>query len=539
MQATTQTRLHLPQLDVLLLDRMGELYGSMKRKLYARIAADGGKAKSHKTAFCREHSISARMFNAIAIELQGLIDGTRELLREERRDLANSIRRLERQLATRRAQLDEIAADRLRLKPQREAKLRRTAHQNGVRLMKLTAKLARVEQRLEANVPGICFGTRKLFRQQHHLELAGFDSRETWLREWQSSRSHQVFFVGSKDETTGNQLCQLRKTGDGTYALKIRVPDRLLAPRDEKYLVIDNVAFAYDHEALDAALEAGTALSWRLHRDERGWRAFVSFNHQPAERVTLDTEYGAIGMDFNVDHLAVTETDAYGNLLWTRRLPLLREHASSAQRNAALSDALTTAVAWAKNTRKPVVAEDLDFSAKKKAMAQMSPKGARMLSGLLYAKYRQLLEAKCFRAGVELIRIDPAFTSTIGAVKYASRRGWSVHAAAAGVIARRGQKLTERLPRAGTDVRVPVRGGHHVLELPARIAGDSRVAAWRAVHAAYRGVVRERWLATWRGSPRHSAKGTHGGGVRAAPLSRGDRLPCENILREQICAPSN
>ncbi|WP_238554549.1 hypothetical protein [Paraburkholderia hospita] len=54
-----------------------------------------------------------------------------------------------------------------------------------------------------------------------------------------------------------------------------------------------------------------------------------------------------------------------------------------------------------------------------------------MLSGLLYAKCPQLLEAKCFRAGVELILTSPADTLTIGAVKDASRRGWSVHAAAA------------------------------------------------------------------------------------------------------------
>ncbi|HKR40417.1 MAG TPA: hypothetical protein VJU59_12185 [Paraburkholderia sp.] len=73
--------------------------------------------------------------------------------------------------------------------------------------MRLRAKLARVEQRLEAHVPGICFGTRKLFRQQHHLDLAGFESNGAWLHEWQASRSHQVFFVGSKDETAGNQLC--------------------------------------------------------------------------------------------------------------------------------------------------------------------------------------------------------------------------------------------------------------------------------------------------------------------------------------------
>ena len=99
--------------------------------------------------------------------------------------------------------------------------------------MKLRARLAHVEQRLGATVPDICFGTRKLFRQQHHLALSGFMSREPWLREWRTSRSHQVFFVGSKDETAGNQLCQLRKADDGAYTLKIRAPDRLLASGDE------------------------------------------------------------------------------------------------------------------------------------------------------------------------------------------------------------------------------------------------------------------------------------------------------------------
>jgi hypothetical protein len=34
--------------------------------------------------------------------------------------------------------------------------------------------------------------------------------------------------------------------------------------------------------------------------------------------------YGVVGDDFNFDHLAVTETDAFGNLLHTGRLPLLR-----------------------------------------------------------------------------------------------------------------------------------------------------------------------------------------------------------------------
>ena len=59
MQSSTQTRLLLPEAHALLLDRMGELFGAMKRKLYARVAAAGCNAKSHKTPFCREHGISA------------------------------------------------------------------------------------------------------------------------------------------------------------------------------------------------------------------------------------------------------------------------------------------------------------------------------------------------------------------------------------------------------------------------------------------------------------------------------------------------
>ena len=537
MQSTTQTRLNLSSHDARTLDAMAALYGGMKRKLYARIAANGGKAKSHKTAFCREHGISSRMFNAIAIDLQGLLDGTRELLDTERKDLLKAIRGQQRQLAARRDRLAEIAVDRLRMHPQREAKLRHTTHRNGLALTRLQAKLAGVERRLAANVPGICFGTRKLFAQQHRLALAGFRNHDAWLGAWQDSRSNQIFFVGSKDETAGNQLCQLRKLDDDHYQLRIRVPDCLRKNGERKCIVISDVTFNHDRVALNEALEANIALTWRLHWDGRHWRAFVSFDHAPARRVTLNAQHGAVGLDFNVDHLAVTETDLFGNLLRTKRFRLLREDATAGQREAVLSDALSAAVAWAKDELKPIVAEDLDFAAKKKAMAQLSPKGARTLSGLLYAKYRQLLTAKCFRAGVELILIDPAYTSTIGAVKYASRRGRSVHAAAAGVIARRGQKLTERLPRAGTAVSVPVRGGHHALELPARKSGDSRVAAWRSVHAAYRGVMRERWLATRRGLPRRSATGITGCGGNAQPLSRDHRYSCDPNLHGQICAP--
>jgi hypothetical protein len=106
-------------------------------------------------------------------------------------------------------------------------------------------------------------------------------------------------------------------------------------------------------------------------------------------------------------------------------------------------------------------------------------------------------------------------------VKYASQRGWSVHAPATGVIPRRGQQLTERLPGAGAAIRVLVRDRPRALELLARKGWDSRKTAWRDFHTAYKGVVRERWLASRDVSPSRSAKDTRGGSSACGRPSAG------------------
>lgn len=71
---------------------------------------------------------------------------------------------------------------------------------------------------------------------------------------------------------------------------------------------------------------------------------------------------------------------------------------------------------------------------------------------------------------------------------------------AADVIARRGQKLSERLPRTCSEIRAPVRGHHEVLPLPERKGDDSLRAAWRDVHTTHRRLVREHRLAARRAS---------------------------------------
>jgi len=198
MQATTQTRLRLSDEAENVLQRYGEVYGSLKRKLYARVAAGGGKAMAYKTEFCRTHAIPSRLFNALACDLQGLLDGTRELLKERRKDLTKALTRQKTQLATRRERLQAVADDTLRMAPARLHKLKRQAHANTVAMARLGSKLKAVEARLAAKVPGICFGTGKLFRQQFHLALTSHADRDAWQAAWRQARSHQVFFLGPK-----------------------------------------------------------------------------------------------------------------------------------------------------------------------------------------------------------------------------------------------------------------------------------------------------------------------------------------------------
>ena len=65
---------------------------------------------------------------------------------------------------------------------------------------------------------------------------------------------------------------------------------------------------------------------------------------------------------------------------------------------------------------------------------------------IAYDKIWKLLTSKCFRAGVPLIGVNPAYTSFIGHYKYEKMYGLSVHNAAAMCIARRGLGLKEKLP---------------------------------------------------------------------------------------------
>ena len=465
-----------------------ELYGRMERKLFAEVAA-GRSATSLKSGYLKRYGIPARMFNGVRVSLEGKIASVREQQRLRMDSLQRRIARAEAQIvqAEGRGHLDQV-------------------HQKRRGLANLQHRLAAVETDVADGRVRLCFGSKRLWRKQHHLGENGYASHQEWLTDWQDARSGEFFVLGSRDETAGCQLCVASVADDGTLTLRLRIPDRL-AGQHGKYLTIRGVRFAYGHEQVLAALDSnaeyaryrrehgekaaratglGQAISYRFKRDKIGWRVFATTAMMDVPVVT-DKSRGAVGVDLNVDHLAVCETNASGNYVHAFSVPLVTYGKSSHQAEAVIGDAVASVVEYARKAGKPIVIEKLDFRQKMAVLEGESRRYSRMLSSFSYGKVKACFISRGHREGVEVHQVNPAFSSVIGRVKFMERYGLSVHQAAALVLARRLLGCSERIPRRWV---APVGNGVHVaFTVPARKRVKHVWTYWGAIWGQLRPVL--------------------------------------------------
>ena len=467
------------------LDAYGELYGRVQRKLFADMAG-GHSAPSLKSEYLERYGIPARMFNAVRVSLEGKVASVRESQKLRLDDLLRRIARAKKQIAKakKRGRLDQ-------------------AHHKRRRLAGLEHQRMELEAESKAGLVRLCFGSKALWHKQHHLGENGYASHDEWLEDWRSSRTGEFFVLGSRDETAGCQLCVAAVADDGSLTLRLRMPDSL-AGEHGKYVTIEGVRFAYGHEQVLAALESnaeyaayrrergekaarvtdlGQAISYRFKRDAKGWRVFVTTETVDVP-VATDRKRGAIGVDLNADHLAVAETDASGNYVHAFSVPLVTCGKSRHQAEALIGDAVARIVDYAKGVGKPIVMERLDFRNKKSTLEGESRKYARMLSSFGYGKTQACLLSRCHREGVGIHRVNPAFSSVVGRVKFMERYGLSVHQAAALVLARRLLGCSERIPRRWV---APVgNGGRVAFRVPVRKRVKHVWTYWGAISGQLR-----------------------------------------------------
>jgi len=417
---TYQTRYKLDELASSVLEECAHLYGSIERHLFQDMMAEL-PINTVKREYLKRFEITARQFNACKVSVEGKISSIKagRLVRIE--TLKEKISTLEKKIP--------------------KIKDSEKKHQKNRSLLSLKNRLEKLQRDHKEGRVALCFGGRKLFHAQFHLEENGYASHEEWKEDWIKARNSEFFSLGSKDETSGNQSCVLT-THENTCILRLRLPNSLVKKYGTKYLLLPPVTFGYGQEKIQEALIAKKALSYRFKRDGKGWRVFVSFSREKTPIVTK--REGAIGVDINANHLAVTEIDANGNPIDKKTFPLCTYGKTADQAKALIGDVCKQIVALAKAAKKPLIAEQLDFKKKKSRLKEeSSPKLARMLSSFSYARILENLEHKAFEEGVEFFTVSPVLTSVIGRVKFAKRYGLSIHHAAALCIARRFFRFSE------------------------------------------------------------------------------------------------
>ena len=75
----------------------------------------------------------------------------------------------------------------------------------------------------------------------------------------------------------------------------------------------------------------------------------------------------------------------------------------------------------------------------------------RIFHNLPYSRYKQLLEYKCLQENLKFIKVNPAFTSFIGTIKYSNLK-LNSHIKASYVIGRRGMGFKECVPKQYKDL---------------------------------------------------------------------------------------
>jgi transposase, IS605 orfB family len=332
-------------------------------------------------------------------------------------------------------------------------RLRFAVWQRLQRINRLKQKRDVLERNIQSGKVSICFGTKKLFKAQWFLEENGFASHEEWLKTFRQNRDKNILFLGSKDETACNLMFQLEEM-NGVYQIKVRkVENRRINPSGEKYVYGMCKFRRKDFESyLSANLEnrkskdACMPLTYRIVF--RGKRIYlqVLFEYKREDFSHTTNVFGTIGIDYNDGFMQVAETNETGNLVRLERIPL-DYHGTGNRAKSEIEEKIAKIVHRAIVVGKTIVIEDLDFrKTKSKTQTGKTERGKqynRMLHKFDYSRYKETLENCCYRNNVELIKVNPAYTSRIAKAKYCESRKLNVHAGAAFVIARRGMGLKD------------------------------------------------------------------------------------------------
>lgn len=439
MKYTTETRLYSKNNEdvIAYFDEVKEQYNYILRRVYYIIRNNPKlKESSLNTELQNKCSISKRTASSIIKTVQGRINSIKELKETE---VKQNKYRLER-ISAKLEKLIPMLSD-LKLKAKENNVKDLIKYRNlktkvvflKIRKDKLVNQIRSLKHQLETNKFKITFGTKKLLKQN--------------LEEFLNKRDNQIFFLGSKEETSCNSTFQLKYVPKvNQFIMKVRKDFKYKNTKGEERYAYGKCFFNNHKKLLKEILRSKSSpLTYQIIQRNNKYYLQCTFEINSCDLNLTDNTQGVIGVDFNKGFVAISQTNKYGHLVSTDKMTYRFGSGNKTKNDLLLIINKLTELAL--KTGKDIVVEDLNFlKAKSKATKGESKNGKRynrMLHSLAYKMFLDKTEQICNKRNVGLIKVNPAWTSWIAKNKFCDKMKLNIHTGAAFVIARRGMNIKD------------------------------------------------------------------------------------------------
>lgn len=316
----------------------------------------------------------------------------------------------------------------------------------GIRskLLKNATQQERLDKLKEIEAPKVCFGGSKLFKAQYNLEANGYSSHEEWLKDWRKARSGSFYSVGKGSASGNNPVAKIYYSVRDSFYCNIQVP-RYLQDQHGEWVRVDFQIDGQRKHDLLYALESNKPVTVQVfRRQQKGDQWYISLISYVQETPCFHTrKNGVLGIDQNANSIDVVYVKPDGNLGTHngRRVifsfPVL-DTWTTGQRKAALRDIAAQIVTVAESIGCAIALENLDFSKKKAGLRNSSSKRYnRMLSCFVYDGWSVALHSRCDKRGVQVMYIQPSYSSIEGMTVFMQKYGLNSASSAALIIGRR------------------------------------------------------------------------------------------------------
>ena len=355
-------------------------YGKALREAFYAIKRGGFDKSKYNTYLQYKYGIVSRTAHSIISDAQGRFNALKELKEYERKQLERKIKYLEDtvipKLVEKRKQNSTKLKDGVYVSLVQQRNLRLRVVAKKAKLNRLKQKLDALKYQLETGRLKLCFGTKRLLKQDYEKFVAQRDS--------------QMTFIGAREETACNQVLQLnynRRSNQFVIRLRKDFGGYKSAKGEDRY-AYGKVYFSHHKGQIVSILRhKGSPLSYRIVKRKDRYYLHCVFEFQEGNRdIVTRSNYGMIGLDFNKGFVTLSETNQYGHLVKTAFMSY--RFKSGGKTKTDLQGVATSVVKLALQTGKDICIENLDFRrTKAKTETKVGKKYNEMIHSLAYREF--------------------------------------------------------------------------------------------------------------------------------------------------------